>query len=83
VSQDSSNKSAFDEDGSRRTIIDSQNGKTSSGEMGGSDNRFIDGEEYSYRSSSLRFNFSSGTGVEGPGWPRGDPPQTNFFLFLF
>jgi hypothetical protein len=43
VSQDPSNKSAFDEDGRRRTIIDSQNGKTSSrAEMGGSDKRFID-----------------------------------------
>lgn len=55
VSQDSLNKSAFDEDGGRRTIIDSQNGKMSSGEMGGGAKRFIDGEEYSYQSNSLRF----------------------------
>ena len=66
VSQESSNKSAFDEDGGRRTINDSQNGKMSSGEMGGSAKRFIDGEEYSYRSNSLRFmnnqSFSVKTG---------------------
>ncbi|XP_059440582.1 uncharacterized protein LOC132173041 [Corylus avellana] len=66
VSQESSNKSAFDEDGGRRTINDSQNGKMSSGEMHGSGKRFIDGEEYSYRSNSLRFmnnqSFSVKTG---------------------
>lgn len=66
VSQESSNKSAFDEDGGTRTINDSQNGKMSSGEMRGSGKRFIDGEEYSYRSNSLRFmnnqSFSVKTG---------------------
>jgi hypothetical protein len=66
VSQESSNKSAFDKAGGRRTINDSQSGKMSSGEMGGSAKRFIDGEEYSYRSNSLRFmnnqSFSVKTG---------------------
>ncbi|KAB1221929.1 hypothetical protein CJ030_MR2G008666 [Morella rubra] len=55
VSPDISKKSAFVQDTSRQTKIDSNYGKMSSKKMGGSAERFIDGEEYSYQNNSLQF----------------------------
>lgn len=54
-SRNSSHKTALYEDEGRRIQIGSEYRSMGSGEMGGSAKRFMDGREYSYQNSSLRF----------------------------
>ncbi|OMO65124.1 Tetratricopeptide-like helical [Corchorus olitorius] len=74
--QDSLNKSALNQDRDRRIDIDSENGKIRSDFLGGRAKRFIDSEEFNYKSNRMQYtrdiSFETSSGNESKRWKSDD-----------